>query len=265
MSAPARRIPLIAGNWKMNLDHLQAIALVQKLSWGLKDVKHDFGAVEVAVFPPFTDLRSVQTLISADKLALQLGAQDVSPHASGAHTGDIAASVLKKLEVGYVIVGHSERRQGHAEGGALVAAKARATHAEGMIPVICVGETAADLDEHGAAAIPLQQLGEALAELPADAEFVVAYEPVWAIGRGEAASPEQAEDVCRALRSLITELRGDAVAESTRVLYGGSVTSQNVAAFLRQANIDGALVGGASLDAAEFARIVQFEKHVIGA
>lgn len=265
MSAPARRTPLIAGNWKMNLDHLQAIALVQKLSWSLKDVKHDFGAVEVAVFPPFTDLRSVQTLISADKLALQLGAQDVSPHASGAHTGDIAASFLKKLEVGYVIVGHSERRQGHSEGGGLVAAKARATHASGMIPVICVGETAADLEEHGAAAVPLQQLGEALAELPADAEFVVAYEPVWAIGSGEAASPEQAEEVCRALRSLISELRGEAAAESTRVLYGGSVTSQNVAAFLRQANIDGALVGGASLDAAEFSRIVQFEKHVIGA
>lgn len=265
MSAPVQRIPLIAGNWKMNLDHLQAIALVQKLSWSLKDVKHDFGAVEVAVFPPFTDLRSVQTLVSADKLALRLGAQDVSPHASGAYTGDIAASFLQKLEVGYVIVGHSERRQGHAESGVLVAAKARATHAAGMIPVICVGESAADLADHGAAAVPLQQLTEALAELPADADFVVAYEPVWAIGSGEAASPEQAEEVCRALRSLISELRGETAAGSTRVLYGGSVTSQNVAAFLRQPNIDGALVGGASLDAAEFSRIVQFEKHVIGA
>lgn len=261
----AARVPLIAGNWKMNLDHLQAIALVQKLAWSLKDVKHDFREVEVAVFPPFTDLRSVQTLLAADKLALCLGAQDVSPHASGAYTGDISAQFLKKLETRYVLVGHSERRHGHSEGDEIVAAKAAAVAAQGMVPVICVGETAADLEEHGDAAIPLAQLESALANLPKDSAVVIAYEPVWAIGSGEPATSEQAESVCAALRSRIADLRGAKVAAETRVLYGGSVTSQNIAGFLRQPNIDGALVGGASLDSQEFSRIVQFKKHVVGA
>lgn len=259
------RVPLIAGNWKMNLDHLQAIALVQKLAWSLKDVKHDFRDVEVAVFPPFTDLRSVQTLLAADKLALRLGAQDVSPHISGAYTGDVSAQFLSKLETRYVLVGHSERRHGHGEGNEIVAAKARAVATHNMVPVICVGETAADLEEQGAAAVPLAQLEAALASLPKDAAFVIAYEPVWAIGSGEPATSEQAESVCAALRNSIAELRGAKVAAETRVLYGGSVTSQNVAGFLRQPNIDGALVGGASLDSQEFSRIVQFKKHVVGA
>lgn len=259
------RTPLIAGNWKMHLDHLQAIAFVQKLSWGLKDVRHDFGEVEVAVFPPFTDLRSVQTLLAADKLSLTLGAQDVSPHESGAFTGDVSAAMLGKLDVRYVLVGHSERRQGHQEGDDTVAAKTLAAHTAGMVPVICVGETAEDLETYGAAAIPLAQLAAAIAPLPADAEFVVAYEPVWAIGSGQAATPEQAEDVARALRESLRDLRGDDVATATRILYGGSVASQNVAGFLRQPNVDGALVGGASLKVDEFTRIVQFKKHVTSA
>nr|WP_255529494.1 triose-phosphate isomerase [Leucobacter edaphi] len=256
------RVPFIAGNWKMNLDHLQAIALVQKLSWALKDVRHDFSQAEVAVFPPFTDLRSVQTLIAADKLALGLGAQDVSPHASGAYTGDVSAAMLAKLETRYVLVGHSERRHGHGESDETVGAKALAASRAGMIPVICVGETAEDLEAHGAAAIPLAQLAAAVAPLPEGAEFVVAYEPVWAIGSGQAASPEQAEEVAKALRESLRDLRSDEVAAATRILYGGSVASQNVAAFLRQPNVDGALVGGASLKADEFAKIVQFKKHV---
>jgi triosephosphate isomerase len=256
------RTPLIAGNWKMNLDHLQAIALVQKLSWSLKDVKHDFGDVEVAVFPPFTDLRSVQTLLAADKLALTLGAQDVSPHPSGAYTGDVSAAMLAKLEAKYVLVGHSERRNGHGESDELVGNKALATQTAAMIPMICVGETAEDLQTHGAAAIPLAQMQAALAKLPADAEFVIAYEPVWAIGSGQAATPEQAEEVARALREALRDLRGDDRAASTRILYGGSVASQNIAAFMRQPNVDGALVGGASLKVDEFSRIVQFKKHV---
>lgn len=264
MSAPSRT-PLIAGNWKMNLDHLQAIALVQKLSWSLKDVKHDYGTVEVAVFPPFTDLRSVQTLLAADKLALTLGAQDVSPHLSGAYTGDVSAAFLKKLDVDYVLVGHSERRHGHGETDAIVADKTRAVCGSGMIPVICVGETAEDLEQSGAAAVPLSQLEQALEGVPAGADFVIAYEPVWAIGSGEAATPEQAEEVCAALRARIGELRGDEAAAATRILYGGSVSSQNVAGILRQPNIDGALVGGASLDSVEFSRIVQYRKHVTGA
>ena len=259
------RRPLIAGNWKMNLDHLQAIAFVQKLSWGLKDVRHDFGEVEVAVFPPFTDLRSVQTLLAADKLSLTLGAQDVSPNESGAFTGDISAPMLGKLDVRYVLVGHSERRQGHHEGDDTVGAKARAAQAAGMVPVICVGETADDLETHGAAAIPLAQLAAAVAQLPADAEFIVAYEPVWAIGSGQAATPDQAEEVARALRESLRDLRGDEQAAATRILYGGSVASQNIAGFMKQPNVDGALVGGASLKVDEFTRIVQFKKHVTSA
>lgn len=260
-----QRVPLIAGNWKMNFDHLQAIAFVQKLSWSLKDARHDYSEVEVAVFPPFTDLRSVQTLLSADKLSLSLGAQDLSPHASGAYTGDISADMLAKLDVQYALVGHSERRQGHAEGDEVVAAKSLAAHRAGLVPMICVGETAEDLERHGAAAVPVAQLTAAIAELPADADFVVAYEPVWAIGSGQAATPEQAEEVARAIRGALTELRGSERAEVTRVLYGGSVASQNIAGFMRQANIDGALVGGASLKAEEFSKIIQFKKHVTAA
>ncbi|MFD5600674.1 triose-phosphate isomerase [Leucobacter sp. NPDC058333] len=256
------RTPLIAGNWKMNLDHLQAIALVQKLAWGLKDVRHDFSEAEVAVFPPFTDLRSVQTLLAADKLSLTLGAQDVSPHESGAYTGDISAAMLAKLDVRYALVGHSERRHGHSESDDTVGLKARAAHAAGIVPMICVGETAEDLEQHGAAAIPIAQLTAALAHLPQDAEFVVAYEPVWAIGSGQAATPEQAEEVARALREHLRELRGDDRAVAIRVLYGGSVASQNIAGFMRQPNIDGALIGGASLKVDEFTRIIQFKKHV---
>lgn len=261
----AERTPLIAGNWKMNLDHLQAIAFVQKLSWSLKDASHDYGEVEVAVFPPFTDLRSVQTLLAADKLSLALGAQDVSPHEPGAYTGDVSAQFLAKLDARYVIVGHSERRHGHGENDETVAAKALAGHRAGLVPVICVGETAEDLERHGAAAIPVSQLSQAVAHLPSGAEYVVAYEPVWAIGSGKAATPEQAEEVCAALRARLLEQRGAEEAGRTRVLYGGSVAGENVAGFLRQANVDGALVGGASLKVDEFSRIVQFKKHVTAA
>lgn len=258
----ASRTPLIAGNWKMNFDHLQAIAFVQKLAWSLKDAKHDYAEVEVAVFPPFTDLRSVQTLLAADKLAIALGAQDVSPEASGAFTGDISASMLQRLDTQYVIVGHSERRGGHGETDELIGKKAGAAAAAGIVPVLCIGETAEDLEKHGAAAVPLAQLTAALAEIPAEAEFVIAYEPVWAIGSGEPATPEQAEEVAAAIRGRLRDERGDRAAETTRILYGGSVTSQNIAGYLKQPNIDGALVGGASLKADEFSRIVQYKKHV---
>lgn len=257
-----KRTPLIAGNWKMNFDHLQAIAFVQKLGWSLKDARHDYSDVEVAVFPPFTDLRSVQTLLSADKLSLALGAQDVSPVESGAYTGDISAAMLKRLETKYVIVGHSERRGGHGESDEIVGKKARAAASAGIVPVICIGETTEDLEEYGAAAVPLRQLASALAEIPADAEIVIAYEPVWAIGSGDPATPEQAETVAAAIRQALRDDRGDQVADSTRILYGGSVASQNIAAYMKQQNIDGALVGGASLKVDEFSRIVQFKKHV---
>lgn len=255
------RTPFIAGNWKLQQDHLQAIALVQKLSWTLQDASHDFDDVEVAVFPPFTDLRSVQTLVDAEKFRVRYGSQDVSEHDSGAYTGEVSGAFLAKLGASYAIVGHSERRQYHAETDAIVGRKAAAAVRHGIVPVICVGETAEDLEQHGAAAVPVQQLKDVLAELPTG-EFVVAYEPVWAIGSGQAATPEQAEQVCQALRGVIAEARDDETAQSTRILYGGSVKSGNIAGFMREPNIDGALVGGASLDAAEFAAIARYKSHV---
>jgi triosephosphate isomerase len=257
------RRPLIAGNWKMNLDHLQAIALVQKLAWTMKDAGYSPTGVEVAVFPPFTDLRSVQTLIAADRFPLALGAQDLSQHESGAHTGDVSAAMLAKLDVRYVIVGHSERRAGHHEDDALVGAKVRAALQHGLVPVLCVGETAEDLERHGASAVPVGQL-KAVVHLLGNciSQIVVAYEPVWAIGSGTAATPETAQEVGAALRGALGEALGADAAERTRVLYGGSVKSGNIAGFLRMPDVDGALVGGASLDPAEFAAIARFEKHV---
>jgi triosephosphate isomerase (TIM) len=256
------RTPLIAGNWKMNLDHLQAIAFVQKLAWTLGDAKHDFGDVEVAVFPPFTDLRSVQTLVSADKLELAYGGQDVSAHESGAYTGETSASFLSALDCGYVIIGHSERRQYHSESDEIVAAKTKAAVGKGIVPIICVGETSEDLEKHGASAVPVAQLKVALDGLAKGTDVVVAYEPVWAIGSGQAATAEQAEQVCAALREVVKEALGDDAAAATRILYGGSVKSGNIAGFMREPNVDGALVGGASLDVDEFAAIVRYKKHV---
>jgi triosephosphate isomerase len=254
------RTPFIAGNWKMNLDHLQAIAFVQKLAWTLQDVRHDPKAVEVAVFPPFTDLRSVQTLIAADKLDLALGAQDLSPQDSGAYTGDVSGAFLAALDVRYVIVGHSERRSLHHETDEIVRAKVQAAVRHGLVPVLCVGETAEDLERHGPSAVPVAQLRAALEGVPTDAPIVVAYEPVWAIGSGTAATSGHAQQVCSALRTSLTELREE-VAEDTRILYGGSVKAENIAGFLNESDVDGALVGGASLDVTEFAGIVRFEEH----
>jgi triosephosphate isomerase len=262
VSPTGGRVPFIAGNWKMNLDHLQAIAFVQKLAWSLKDAGHDFAATEVVVFPPFTDLRSVQTLISADKLELGFGAQDVSEHESGAYTGEISAAFLKALETPYVIIGHSERRTLHHETDEQLAAKVAAAVKHGIVPVICVGETAEDLEKHGPSAVPVAQLRAALAQATDATDIVVAYEPVWAIGSGQAATPEQAEQVAAQLRVVLAEVLGDDVAQATRVLYGGSVKAANIAGFMRQPNVDGALVGGASLDISEFAGIAQFLKHV---
>ena len=256
------RTPLIAGNWKMNLDHLQSIAFVQKLAWSLRDAKQSSAEVEVAVFPPFTDLRSVQTLISADKLDLAHGGQDLSAHDSGAYTGEISGAFLAALECRYVIIGHSERRQYHHEDDALVAAKTVAALRHGVTPVVCVGETAEDLEAHGPSAVPVGQLAVVLAELSDDQEFVVAYEPVWAIGSGQAATPEQAQQVCAALRAEIESALGAEAAQRTRILYGGSVKAANIAGFMKQKDVDGALVGGASLDVDEFSAIARFPKHV---
>ncbi|TFC07384.1 triose-phosphate isomerase [Cryobacterium mannosilyticum] len=257
-----RRTPLIAGNWKMNLDHLQAIAFVQKLAWNLKDAKHDFSAVEVAVFPPFTDLRSVQTLVSADKLPLAYGAQDLSAQDSGAYTGEISGAFLSQLECQYVLIGHSERRTLHGENDEQVAAKVKAALRHNLVPIICVGETAADLELHGPSAVPVAQLKAALSGVSNAADIVVAYEPVWAIGSGQAATPEQAEQVAAQLRTVLKDTLGEDVAAKTRILYGGSVKGVNIAGYMREPNVDGALVGGASLDIDEFSSIVRFQKHV---
>ncbi len=262
MASVTPRIPFIAGNWKMNLDHLQSIAFVQKLAWSLKDARLDFNDVEVAVFPPFTDLRSVQTLISADKLMLKFGGQDLSAKDSGAYTGEISGAFLKALDCEYVIIGHSERRTMHAETDEVVAAKSAAAIRHGLIPVICVGETAEDLEIHGPSAVPVAQLKAALADVAQGADIVVAYEPVWAIGSGKAATPEQAEQVAAQLRAVLVDAIGEEAAQATRVLYGGSVKSSNIAGFMAQPNVDGALVGGASLDVEEFAAIARFQKHV---
>jgi triosephosphate isomerase len=260
--AIVNRVPLIAGNWKMNLDHLQAIAFVQKLAWSLKDARHDYLGAEVAIFPPFTDLRSVQTLISADKLELKFGGQNVSAFDSGAYTGEISGAFLKSLDCEYVIIGHSERRQYHHEGDDEIAAKVAAAIKHGLVPVLCVGETADDLEKHGPSAVPVAQLKAALAGISSGANIVVAYEPVWAIGSGKAATPEQAEQVAAALRAALVDLIGQEAADATRILYGGSVKAANIAGFMREPNVDGALVGGASLDLAEFSSIAQFQKHV---
>jgi triosephosphate isomerase len=260
--AAVARTPLIAGNWKMNLDHLQSIAFVQKLAWTLKDAQHDPGSAEVAVFPPFTDLRSVQTLVNADDLPIAFGGQDISAHDSGAYTGEISGAFLKALDTKYVIIGHSERRQYHGETDEQIAAKVAAAHRHGIVPIICVGETAEDLEQHGPSAVPVAQLRVALEGATKGADIVVAYEPVWAIGSGLAATSEQAQQVCAALRAVIAEVLGDDVAQATRILYGGSVKASNIAGFMRETDVDGALVGGASLLLEEFASIVRFQKHV---
>ncbi|SEE14122.1 triose-phosphate isomerase [Ruania alba] len=260
------RTPLMAGNWKMNLDHHEATHLVQKLAWTLKDAKHDFSSVEVVVCPPFTDLRSVQTLVDADKLEIGYGSQDISTEAKGAYTGEISAAMLTKLGVSYAVVGHSERRENHDESDALVGAKAKAALGGGIVPIICVGE-GLDVRQAGEQ-VPhtLAQVDGAFDGISAEdaAKTVIAYEPVWAIGTGEVATPEDAQEVCAAIRGRLAELYSTEVADAVRVLYGGSVKSGNVATIMAQADVDGALVGGASLDAEEFAAIVRYQSHNVG-
>jgi triosephosphate isomerase len=254
------RIPLMAGNWKANLNHQEAVVLVQKLAWTLSDKRHDYGKAEVVVLPPFTDLRSVQTLVDGDRLSIKYGAQDVSVHDGGAHTGEITAGMLAKLGCSYVVVGHSERRQDHGETDEVVNAKAHKALAADMTPIVCVGE-GLDIRQAGEQ-VPytLAQLDGSLAGFTAEqvAGLVIAYEPVWAIGTGEVATPEDAQEVCGAIRGRIAEVHGQDAAEAIRILYGGSVKAANVAGIMAQADVDGALVGGASLQVEEFGGICRF-------
>jgi triosephosphate isomerase len=257
------RRTLIAGNWKMHMTHLEAIGLVQKLAFTIPETVLDI--TDVVVLPPFTALRSVQTLVTGDKLAVGYGAQDLSPHDSGAYTGDVSGVMLAALACQYVTVGHSERRALHGEDDAVVASKAQAALRHGIVPIVCVGEgldvrragehvgfctTQLDASLDGLTAEQVAGVGAG-----AGGGIVIAYEPVWAIGTGEVATPEDAQEVCGALRARLAERFGPETAVSVRILYGGSVKAASTAGILAGPDIDGALVGGASLDADEFAQI----------
>jgi triosephosphate isomerase (TIM) len=260
MARPGARFPLMAGNWKMHDNHLEAIALVQKLAFTL--TPKDFDAVEVAVLPPFTALRSVQTLIEGDKLRISYGAQDLSPHDSGAYTGDISGSMLAKLGCRYVLAGHSERRQYHAETDELVNAKIQAALRNELTPVLCLGEPLEVRRAGQHVGHCLGQLDGSLKGIPAAvvAGMVIAYEPVWAIGTGEVATPEDAQEAIGAIRSRISEVHDAETAAAVRILYGGSAKPGNIAPIMAQPDVDGALVGGASLDAGQFAQICRYRE-----
>ncbi|GAA0443192.1 triosephosphate isomerase [Acrocarpospora corrugata] len=252
------RKPLIAGNWKMNKNHLEAIKLVQELAFSFTD--KDFDKVEVAVLPPFTDLRSVQTLVDGDKLRIVYGAQDLSAHDAGAYTGEISGAQLAKLGCTFVTIGHSERRQYHVEDDALVNAKVKAAFRHELTPILCVGEglpvrQAGDQVPHTIAQVDGALAGVGAAQVKS---IVIAYEPVWAIGTGEVATPEDAQEVCGAIRTRLAGLYDREVADAVRILYGGSVKSDNTAGIMAKPDVDGALVGGASLDPGEFVKICRF-------
>jgi triosephosphate isomerase len=267
MAKRTARIPLMAGNWKMNQDHVQAAHLVQKLDWTLKDAKHDFSAVEVAVLAPFTDLRTVQTLVEGDHLEIRYGAQDLSTHEAGAYTGEISGQMLAKLGCTYVVVGHSERREYHGEDDAEVRAKVHQAVKHGLTPLLCVGEGLPTREAGEQVEFTVAQVSGALEGVtPAQAaDLVVAYEPLWAIGTGHVATPDDAQEVCAAIRGRLAELYSAELAARTRVLYGGSVKAANIASIMVQPDVDGALVGGASIDPDEFASICRFRQHVTGA
>ncbi len=255
MAATTQRQPLLAGNWKMNLNHLEAIALVQKLAFSLTPADHD--AVECVVLPPFVDLRSVQTLVDGDKLRIRYGAQDLSVHDPGAYTGEISGAMLAKLRCSHVLAGHSERRQHHGEDDAVVGAKVRKALEHRLTPIICVGEGLEVRKLNGQVDHCVQQVAAALDGVTAEQarDIVIAYEPVWAIGTGEVATPDDAQEVCAEVRATLARLYPGELADGVRVLYGGSVKASNVAALMAQPDVDGALVGGASLDAEEFAAL----------
>jgi triosephosphate isomerase (TIM) len=252
------RKPLISGNWKMHHNHFDAIHLVQKLSYLLD--KDDYGATDVSVHPPFTDLRSCQTVIEADKLPILLGAQNCYFEEKGAFTGEVAPAMLSKLSVTYVIVGHSERRELFGDTDEIVNKKAKAVLANEMTPILCVGET---LEEREAGTTEEKVEGQVRAGLKGIkpeqvAGLVVAYEPIWAIGTGRTASAEDAQDVCHHVRAVVGSVAGPDAFAGVRVQYGGSVKPGNAAELMAQPDIDGALVGGASLDADDFSAIVKF-------
>ncbi|PMC75859.1 triose-phosphate isomerase [Brachybacterium sp. UMB0905] len=253
------RTPLMAGNWKMNLDWKQGLALVEELGEQLKDV--DTSKVETVVLPPFVDIRTVQTAVEAGKLPIAYGAQDISEHESGAYTGEVSGPMLSALGCTYVAVGHSERRQYHGETEQITNNKVKAAFAAGLTPILCVGEPLEERKAGKHVEYTLAQLEGGIEGLDAEQakQIVIAYEPVWAIGTGEVATPDDAQEVCAAIREALQAIYGAEVAGAVRVLYGGSVKSANVAELMEKQDVDGALVGGASLKAEEFAKIAGFQ------
>ena len=252
------RKPLMAGNWKMNLNHLEAIAVAQKLVYSLAD--KDYDEVDVAIIPPFTDIRSIQTMVDGDRLRLQYGAQDLSPEASGAFTGDISGSMLAKLGCTFVVIGHSERRAIHHEDDVLINRKIRAALTHELTPIFCVGEDLPVRESGAHVSHVIRQVRAGLEGFhkPELKKIVIAYEPVWAIGTGKSATPEDAQEVCAAIREEIQQIGSSEIAANMRILYGGSVKSSNIAEIMKQADVDGALIGGASLDPEELAKIAKF-------
>lgn len=256
----AERKPLIAGNWKMNLNHLEAIAVTQKLAFLLNE--KDYEVSDVALLPPFVDIRSVQTLIDGDRLQLLYGAQDLSPFPSGAYTGDISGAMLAKLGCTFVLVGHSERRTHHNESNSVVNSKVKAALSHGLTPILCVGESSEIRNGGGHVEFVVGQLNESLAGItPAQVKkCVIAYEPIWAIGTGKSATAEDAQEMSLAIRSRVAKLANGPVASQIRILYGGSVKASLIKEIMACADVDGVLVGGASLDPEEFAKIAKFHK-----
>ncbi len=255
---PEARKPLVSGNWKMHHNHFEAIQTVQKLSYRL--TPEDYEAVDVSVHPPFTDIRSIQTLLQSEDIPIALGAQHSHWEDKGAFTGEVSPSMLAKLDVTYVIVGHSERRELFGETDEMVNAKTKAILKAAMTPIVCVGET---LDERDAGAMADKVAGQVRAGLAGLSAgqvggLVIAYEPIWAIGTGRTATPDDAQETCALVRSTVAEVAGADAAASVRIQYGGSVKPGNAAELMAQPDVDGALVGGASLDADDFARIVQW-------
>jgi triosephosphate isomerase len=256
-----KRRPLISGNWKMHQNHYEAIQFVQKLAYLVG--KDDFESVDVSIHPPFTDIRSVQTLIEGDDLKFLLGAQHCHFEEKGAFTGEVSPSFLAKLNVKYVICGHSERREIFGESDEMVAQKTKAILANKMTPIVCVGETLEERESGSTTDKVLGQIRASLAKLsPEDvSSLVIAYEPIWAIGTGQTATAQDAQDVCSTIRREVGVLAGADAAQAVRIQYGGSVKAANIAELMNQPDVDGALVGGASLDPDEFARIVQYRLH----
>lgn len=252
------RTALMVGNWKMHFTHIEAIAYVQKLAFRL--TADDYARAEVAVLPPFTALRSVQTIVDADRLRIRYGSQDVSAHESGPFTGEVAGGMLAKLGCTYALVGHSERREHHREDDGLVNAKLRAALGCRLTPILAVGESLPIRQAGNAVGHTIEQLRAAMAGVSGEqaAAMVIAYEPIWAIGTGEVATPADAQQMAAALRAAVADLYSPACATAVRILYGGSVKASNIRSLMAQDDVDGALVGGASLDPEEFARIVRW-------